>query len=99
MSRGSRASSRLRRSSMKTLTSAQARTLLKSAEGHRLAALYHVALTTGARQGELLALRWEDVDFDAGVMRIRRTLMHSGDGLTFAEPKTRASRRAVPLGT
>jgi integrase len=83
---------------MKTLTSAQARTLLKFAEGDRLAALYHVALTTGARQGELLALRWQDVDFDAGVMRIRRTLMHSGGGLTFAEPKTRASRRAVLLG-
>jgi integrase len=82
----------------KTLTSAQARTLLRFADGDRLAALYHVALTTGARQGELLALRWQDADFTTAVMRIKRTLMHSADGLMFAEPKTRASRRAVPLG-
>jgi integrase len=53
---------------MKTLTSEQARTLLRFAEGDRLAALYHLALTTGARQGELLALRWQDVDFDARVI-------------------------------
>jgi integrase len=43
---------------------------------------------TGLRQGELLALRWEDVDLDAGRLRVRYTLANVGGSLTLLEPKS-----------
>ncbi len=57
-------------------------------------ALFATAVLTGARQGELFALRWGDLDLDRGVMFIRRTY-HKRIG--FAEPKTKAAKRAVSL--
>jgi integrase len=45
------------------------------------------------RRGELLALRWRDVDWDAGLIRVRRTYTRG----QFGTPKTRRSSRAVPL--
>jgi integrase len=56
-------------------------------------ALYLTAAMTGLRRGELLALRWQDVDFDAGVIRVRRTYSRG----EFGTPKSRRSNRAVPL--
>jgi integrase len=67
------------------LTPDQAETLLAQVEGHRLAALYHVAVFRGLRQGELLSLRWSDVDLKAGTLRV-------------ADSKTDAGRRTIPLG-
>jgi integrase len=83
---------------MLTLSQTEAHTLLDAARGDRLEALYRLALATGAREGELLGLRWSDVDLDGGVIRIRRTLLGTPDGLAFAEPKTATSRRAIPIG-
>jgi integrase len=56
-------------------------------------ALYLTAAMTGLRRGELLALRWQDVDFDAGLIRVRRTYSRG----QFGTPKSRRSSRAVPL--
>jgi integrase len=56
--------------------------------------LVWLLVLTGLRVGELLALRWQDVDLKAGVLRVRRTLYEGH----FDEPKTRSSARAVPLG-
>jgi integrase len=56
--------------------------------------LVWLLLLTGLRIGELLALRWQDVDLKAGVLRVRRTLYEGH----FDEPKTRSSARVVPLG-
>lgn len=83
---------------MKALDADQSHRLLAAAGGDRLEALYLLALSTGARQGELLALRWSDVDLDAGIVRIRRALVRTPSGLAFAEPKTATSRRAIPIG-
>src|SRR5688500_15036586 len=47
---------------------------LLAAEGDRLAALYRLALTLGLRRGELLGLRWQDVDRDGGRLRVTRSL-------------------------
>jgi integrase len=55
--------------------------------------LYLAAAMTGLRRGELLALRWRDVDWDAGLIRVRRTYTRG----QFGTPKTRRSIRAVPL--
>ncbi len=66
------------------LSPAEARTLLKAARGDRLEALYVLAVHTGMRQGELLGLKWDDVDLDTGVLRVRGT-------------KTVRSRRSVKL--
>ena len=55
--------------------------------------LYLTAAMTGLRRGELLALRWQDVDFNVGVVRVRRSY---GRG-EFGTPKSRRSNRAVPL--
>lgn len=55
--------------------------------------LVWLLVLTGLRIGELLALRWQDVDLEAGLLRVRRTLYEG----RFDEPKTRSSNRTVPL--
>jgi integrase len=75
----------------------QARALLAAAAGNRFEALFVLAVKTGMRRGELLALRWEDVDLDKGMLQIRGTLRRTREGLTFGVPKTAASRRQVLL--
>lgn len=88
---------RIKRQEMATLTPGQARAFLDAAQADRLCALYAVALSTGMRQGEILALRWRDVDLEAGTLQVRATLQRTGDGFLFAEPKTAHSRRQVAL--
>jgi integrase len=56
-------------------------------------ALYLTAAMTGLRQGELLALRWGDVDWRAGRLRVRRTFTRG----SFGAPKSRRSSRSVPM--
>ena len=56
-----------------------------------------LALTTGARRGELLALRVRDVDLDAGLIRIERPVEQTKGALRFKSPKTRNGRRAVAI--
>ncbi|MEU2065194.1 site-specific integrase [Streptomyces sp. NPDC013455] len=82
------------------LTAGEARHLLTAARGHRLRALFELALHTGLRKGELLGLHWEDLDLDAGTAAIRRTLQRTAaGGLTTLPTKTRASERRIALPT
>ena len=88
---------RSRRPPVRPLTPEQARSLLEAVRGDRLEALVTVALALGLRQGEALALRWEDVDLDAGVLHVRHTI-HKIDGTwQFMEPKTDRSRRTITM--
>jgi integrase len=83
---------------IKPLLSEQARALLEAAQRDRLEALYVLAVTTGMRQGELLGLRWEDVDFEAETLQVRRTLFtRAGRGFSFSPPKTSKGRRSIKL--
>jgi integrase len=83
---------------IRPLSPEQTRALLRAAKEERLEALYVLAITTGMRQGELLALKWEDVNFEAGVLQVRRTLSTAtGGGFTFSAPKTAKSRRSIKL--
>jgi integrase len=75
------------------LTGEQARSLLEAARGDRLEALYVLAVTTGMRQGELLGLRWEDVDLRCGILKVNRSVY---EGVA-SPPKTRAGRRTIRL--
>ena len=84
---------RLKRDEIQPLDREQTRRLLRAAEGHRLHALYVVAVTAGLRPGEMLALRWSDVDLDVGTLRVNRALSDS----EFAAPKTLRSRRKIEL--
>ena len=79
------------------LTVAQARRVLKAARDERLYALYVLALCLGLRRGELLGLRWDDVDLAGEVLEITQTLQRVGGRLQFVPPKTDRSERAVPL--
>jgi len=88
---------RKRRRSMQVLSPEQARVFLDAAAGDPLEALYVVALTTGMRQGELLSLRWRDVDLEDGHVQVRASLSKTADGFVFSEPKTAQSRRKVAL--
>ncbi|QIN83135.1 tyrosine-type recombinase/integrase [Rubrobacter tropicus] len=90
-------SSRERRSDgVKALSPVQVRVLLDAARGTRNEALYVVALHTGLRQGELLGLKWSDVDLDAGKLSVRRALKVTDHGLDFGPTKNKASRRRAP---
>jgi integrase len=81
------------------LTATQVQTLLQAARGTHLEALYHLAITTGMRQGEILGLRWSDFDEHRAVLQVRRQLQRqrAGGGLAFVEPKSKHSRRVLAL--
>ena len=87
------------REEMHPLTPEQAKLFLQVAHeaGDRLEALYVLAIHTGLRQGELLGLKWDDVNFDDGSLQVRRTLTITKNGFVFASPKTTGSRRSVKL--
>ncbi|HWS10855.1 MAG TPA: site-specific integrase [Xanthobacteraceae bacterium] len=56
-----------------------------------------MGLTTGMRRGELLALRWRDVDLDGASLRVEQSLEQTKSGLRFKEPKTKHGRRTIGL--
>jgi integrase len=82
---------------MRPLSATEARTLLETATGDRLEALYVLAIHTGMRRGELLGLKWADVDLENATIRVRQTLTRKGTGHVLGEPKTKKSRRTVRL--
>jgi integrase len=90
---------RVPRHEMRALSPEQARQVLAAADGHPLEALFRLAIAGGLRLGELLALRWPEVDFDRGIVAVVATLeQRQGQGPVVAEPKTARSRRQVELG-
>lgn len=82
---------------MQTLDADQARAFLAAATGDRWEALWLLAVTTGMRQGELLGLRWSDVDLDRGVLHVAGNLSRGPSGLEITRPKTHRSRRPIRL--
>jgi integrase len=88
---------RAKRAEIRTLDPNQARAFLEAVKGDRLEALYSVAVALGMRQGEILGLRWSDVDFEAAVIRVAHALQRVDGRLRLVEPKSASSRRAIPL--
>lgn len=82
----------------KVLTVEQAHKLIEVACGSRMEGLLIVALTTGLRRGELLALRWSDIDLEKGTLYVRHTMSRiPGYGYVEGEPKTKSSKRMIML--
>lgn len=88
------------------LTVKEQKQFINALEGDRLRALYLLAIGTGIREGELLALRWENVNLESGTISIVETLTRIKDynadakkktKLVVQEPKTKASIRNVPI--
>ncbi len=82
---------------MRTLSAEHVAQLFGAAAGDRLEALWVLATTTGMRQGELLALKWSEVDLDRAAARVTATLAIGPSGPVISEPKTARSRRQIAL--
>ena len=85
------------RNEMDSLDAAQAQALLEAAKGKTCEPMIALALTTGMRPGEFLALQWRDVDLRSGIVIVRRALSRHKKDWHFAEPKTPRSRRSIPI--
>ncbi len=90
------------------LTETQVADVLSKLRGRSMYVLASVGLATGMRRGELLALRWQDLDLDAGRIQIERSLEQTTPqagtadplarrGLRFKLPKTKRGRRQITL--
>ncbi|MBI2304634.1 MAG: site-specific integrase [Chloroflexi bacterium] len=91
-------SPRVSKVEMKALNAEEARRFLEAAQGEPMEALFVLALTTGMRQGELLGLKWADMDMIQGIIHVRRSLARiTGKGFVEQEPKTAKGRRTISL--
>ncbi len=80
------------------LTLEQARVLLNKVREHRLEVLLTMAVVTGMRRGELLALRWANIDFERQTLLVLHTVDYIPHyGYVETEPKTKAGKRLISL--
>ncbi len=83
----------------KILSREQAQQLILATMDRPLGALIYVALVTAMREGELLGLKWSDLDWESGQLQVQRQVQRiRGKGLVFVPPKTRAGQRKIKLG-
>jgi integrase len=83
---------------MKPLTLEQAQLLLEAAKEDSLEALWVLALTTGMRRGEVLALKWQDINFEQAILQVKRIFTRApGRRYIESEPKTEKSKRGIKL--
>jgi integrase len=88
---------RIEPTEIEILTEAQARDVLAKLRGRSIYLVAALALATGMRRGELLALRWRDVNLDGGELQVQQSLEETIEGLRFKPPKTKHGRRAISL--
>lgn len=88
---------RIQKREMQALDNAQISKLLTSAESDRLYAPILVAIAAGLRRGDLLALRWSDVNFAHATVSVSRSLGVTRSGMQLTDTKTARSRRAVKI--
>lgn len=81
------------RREIRPLTGEQMRSLLDAARGDKMYAFWVLVATTGMRNGEMLALQWQDLDLDAGKLSVRRTIFNG----KVSPPKTASGRRTIRL--
>ena len=88
---------RVTRTEMTALDETEAVKMLHGAEGTSLHMPLYLALGTGMRRGEMLGLRWSDVDLDGAALTVNQTLQEAYGEIIFKEPKTTRSRRRITL--
>lgn len=88
---------RIRYRQMISLDENETAVLLARLQGNRLHLPVLLAVTTGLRRGEMLALTWADVDLDRATIAVNRAWSLTGEGYELKEPKTRRSRRVVVM--
>jgi integrase len=89
---------KLVRKQFHSLSPEEARLLLDAAKGDRLEAIFTVALSLGLRMGEILGLRWQDIDLDGATLTVNQAMSRiTGKGMVAADPKTDRSRRSLFL--
>ena len=82
---------------MRVIDEAQSAWLIEAAAGTRLHVPILLAICTGMRRSEILALKWDDLDLSMGFLSVRRALEQTREGVAFKEPKSRHGRRAISL--
>ena len=82
---------------MKTLTADQLSAFFREAKETGVYELYYLDLATGLRRGELLGLKWTDIDFDRGVLKIQRAISRQNGRVEEAPLKTKNAYRTLPL--
>ena len=82
---------------MQTLPVEQLTSFLREAKDSGVFALYYIDLTTGLRRGELLGLKWTDLDLDRGVLKIQRAISRQNGKVVEAPLKTKNAYRTLPL--
>jgi integrase len=88
---------RVPRTEIEILAPDQIKAVLQGLRGRRLYGVAMIGFATGMRRGEMVALRWGDVDLENGKIRVERSLGQTSAGLAFKEPKTKAGRRTVSI--
>ena len=74
--------------------------LLVAVKNHRLEALFHLTITTGLRESEVLALKWSDLDWAKQSLKVERQLERPhGEGVQYLAPKTTFGKRSIKLGS
>ncbi|WP_456414363.1 tyrosine-type recombinase/integrase, partial [Oceanithermus profundus] len=81
----------------RALSQGEIERLLEAARGTRYYPLLYTTLALGLRRGEVLGLRWEDVDFDRDELAVQRIIVPVAGKTTVGEPKTEGSKRILPL--
>ncbi len=82
----------------KVLEKSDVAKMLKAAEGKSIYTPILLAVTTGMRRGELLGLRWSDIDFLGSTLKVNRALVDTKkNGLELKEPKSEAGKREIAL--
>lgn len=87
------------RREMKTIDQPETGRVLNALDGLPLYMPVLLAATTGMRRGEVLALRWSDLDLDRSVLSVAQTIEQTAAGVAFKEPKTERSRRSIALAS
>jgi len=88
---------RVEHKEMQTISAEQLQAFLEEAKRSDVYEMYYIELSTGLRRGELLGLKWEDIDMKQGIIRVRRQVSRIDGKIVEAPLKTKNSYRAVTI--
>jgi integrase len=84
---------------LQTWTKEEVNKFLAQAKKHKYFIIYYLAVNTGMRRGELIGLKWSDIDFKKKRLEVNRQVQRTDEGLIFKQPKSKAGYRVIPITT